>query len=740
MLKKLLIGAGVVLALLAVVAVGLVLFFDVNRFKPTLIQALQDRYQRTLVIDGDLKLSVFPRLAIQLPAMTLSEPGAAAIAARIGSARVAVGLVPLLGGRIEADRLSLDGLDARIRRLPDGRLSIDDLLGTATEPSPPTSPGPSVPPGPAKPAERPGQGGAVAIPALDIGGLTITQARVSWEDVASGQVTTLDGLTLESGRIASGEAIPIDLAFRLTSTEPALALQTRLTATLQWPGDASRPWAIERLELGVDGTRAGQAIRARLQSTRFELAQGSRVAGPLALNLQLSVPTADATAKSEPRRLALALEGPLNGDAGKGHWRFGPFKGALSVDDARLTPPSTRLDLTGELAALADAETANANLQAGLGDETLRVKVDLKGFERPELDILAEADRLDLDRWLAAASAGAGAGPEAGKGANSKGAAGAATTGSSAAKSASAPNAPNAPEVPLDLTALEAVNGKARLRVGELRGRGLVASQLAADLRLNKGLLEVQPLSAQLYQGKLAGSLGVRAGSNQTKADLQLSGVSIGPLLKALADKDLLEGRGNVRLALTSAGPSIPALTRGLNGQIALQLADGSIKGINLAESFRNARQMLQGGGTQAAADASRKTDFTSLAVSFDVRNGIASSHDLDVRSALLRLGGEGRIDLPGERIDYLVRASVVGTTTGQGGKDLEQLHGVTVPVQLVGPLASPDWRIDWATAGREVLKSRAGAELKERLKTDQLEGKARERLDDALRGLFRQR
>jgi AsmA protein len=120
------------------------------------------------------------------------------------------------------------------------------------------------------------------------------------------------------------------------------------------------------------------------------------------------------------------------------------------------------------------------------------------------------------------------------------------------------------------------------------------------------------------------------------------------------------------------------------------------------------------------------------------IADGIATSNDLDVKSPLLRLGGEGRADLIASRLEYTVRASIVGTSTGQGGKDLADLRGVTIPVRLTGPFDKLDWQIDWETAGRDALKSRATAELKERLKTDDLEGKARERLGDALKGLFK--
>jgi AsmA protein len=236
----------------------------------------------------------------------------------------------------------------------------------------------------------------------------------------------------------------------------------------------------------------------------------------------------------------------------------------------------------------------------------------------------------------------------------------------------------------------------------------------------------------------------IRAGAtppaNRFDVNADLNGISIGPLLKDVANKDLLEGRGNLKLVLNAAGGTVDAIKRGLDGSAALNLRDGAIKGINLGETIRSTRNLLQGGGKAEtkASDAGKKTDFTEMNVSFVIADGIASSNDLDVKSPLLRLGGEGRADLVAGRLDYTVRASVVGTSTGQGGKDLAEVRGVTIPVRLTGPFEQLAWQIDWETAGKEALKSRASAEIKERLKIDDIEGKAKEKLGESLKGLFK--
>ena len=280
-----------------------------------------------------------------------------------------------------------------------------------------------------------------------------------------------------------------------------------------------------------------------------------------------------------------------------------------------------------------------------------------------------------------------------------------------------------------------------------MQARGIKATDLNVVMKAAKGKLDVAPISAALYGGRLAAKAGVKAGAtpagNRIDASVDLTGIAIGPLLKDVADKDLLEGRGNVKLVLDTGGAGVQAMKRGLDGTAAVDLRDGAIKGINLGETIRSARSLLQGGQSETrAADASKKTDFTAMTVSFVIKDGIATSNDLDLRSPLIRVGGEGRADIGASRLDYTVRASVVATSSGQGGKELADLNGVTIPVRLAGPFDNLGWEIDWQTAGKEALKSRATSELKERLKTDELEQKAKEKLGDklgdSLKGLFK--
>jgi AsmA protein len=205
-----------------------------------------------------------------------------------------------------------------------------------------------------------------------------------------------------------------------------------------------------------------------------------------------------------------------------------------------------------------------------------------------------------------------------------------------------------------------------------------------------------------------------------------------------VAQRDQLEGKGDVSLDVTAAGKTVNAMKKSLSGTAKVHLADGAIKGINLAEIIEKGRSLLGRPSSSAAAgesasDKTRRTDFSEMSASFQIRNGVAHNEDLDVKAPAFRIGGKGDIDIGESKLDYTVKASVVATSKGQGGKEREQLAGLTVPVRLSGPLDDLKYQVDYRGMASQAAKSELGEKLKdkleERLKDDKIK--------DRLRGLL---
>ena len=115
------------------------------------------------------------------------------------------------------------------------------------------------------------------------------------------------------------------------------------------------------------------------------------------------------------------------------------------------------------------------------------------------------------------------------------------------------------------------------------------------------------------------------------------------------------------------------------------------------------------------------------MSASFKIANGVAHNDDLKAASPFLRLGGAGNLDIGNNTIDYLAKATLAATSKGQGGRDVANVAGVTIPVKLSGALDNPQWHVDYSA----LLGGAAGG-VTETVK------KGASGVKDAVRGLFK--
>lgn len=377
----------------------------------------------------------------------------------------------------------------------------------------------------------------------------------------------------------------------------------------------------------------------------------------------------------------------------------------LSADFKRASPPlAAKLALNAAYSLKPDA--IGLDLSAKLDDSSIKGRLDIARAAQVAYGFDLDIDRIDLDRYL-----------------------GSADKQPAAAEKKPAAKKP-AEDAPVDLSGLKGLDAKGQLRIGALQVQGLKLANLKTGLRVSGGRAEIGPHSASLYEGSLAGTLALDANANRVALKETLTNIAIGPLLKDAAQQDRVEGKGNVTLDVSAVGKTVNALKSALNGSARVQLRDGAVKGVDIGAILNKARSAL---GSQAAqaADGKEKTDFSELTASFSIKNGVARNDDLDVKAPLFRVTGTGVIDIGKSTIDYTAKAAVVATTQGQGGKERDQLAGLSVPVRLTGPLDDMKYQVDYRAAAGNLARSRAGEKVKESLekRQDQIEEKVRDRL-----------
>ncbi|MDP1610121.1 MAG: AsmA family protein [Sulfuritalea sp.] len=666
---------GLILALLAAGVGVLYALFDGEKIKGEISRVVLEQKQRKLDIAGQLELSVWPDVGIKLGHLTLSEPGGKEEFLALDSARVAVAVMPLLSRQVQVRRVEVDGLKATLVKRKDGTLNIADLLGDTAE----------------KP--RVGAGGTASEPLrIDIAGIKVANAQFTWRDEKSGGTTTLSNLDLATGRIqadGAGQTLSVDalaLAAKGKSGSDAFELKLDAPKLAISPDKAGG----ETLNLSATLAGGGRSVAAKLVLSGVEGSSKALKIAKLAL---------DVDAKSGETALKAHLDSPVTANVAAQTVTLENLAGGIDLANPQLPMKQLKLPLSGSLRADLAKQSAALDFGTRFDESKIALKLNVAKFAPLAIVFDLDIDQINVDKYLP---------PKAAEDKTAK-------------------------DDKLDFSALKGHDVKGSIRIGALQVSKLKLAKLNATLKLASGRLDVAPLSMNLYEGAAHGSLSLNANGNSLALKQALTGISINPLMKDLADKDLLEGRGNVALDITSHADSVTAMKKALAGTASLSLKDGAIKGINLAQSLRDIKGKLgavsgKREDVTQQARAGDKTDFSELTASLKIANGVAHNEDLAMKSPFLRVSGAGDIDIGGGHMNYLAKASVVASSAGQG---LDQLKGLTVPVRVTGPFEKLSYKLEFGSLVADVAK----AKVEE--KKQEVKAKAEEKIKDKLKGLF---
>ncbi|MFA6920912.1 MAG: AsmA family protein [Gallionella sp.] len=730
-LKYSLLGSGAMLGVALAGAAYLAATFNPNDYKVQIVQMVKDSKQRTLHLDGDIKLTFFPSIGANLGRLSLSEYNSDRQFAAVETARVSLALMPLLSKKIVVNEVLVSGLSATLIKHKDGTTNIDDLLGNDQKP---------------KDASQPVN--------FDIASVSIEKTNLSYLDEGSGSLYAIKELNLKTGRIANGVPCKVNLSAGVQANEPMLDVKTQFASTLSFDldrkfyqlknmdfrvtgsaldiaglnvkaiGDVSAnlakgEYVASKFEFNVKGIRAKAPFEAVLDAPDLSLSSSSVSGKNLVLSAKfdsgnvitaLSIPELSGNAQSfKVANLALdmSLQMPdqafkiklasmLSGNLDARQFNLSNLKLAVNALSDKLPGKEVNSEMKGSVQVDASKQVVQANLAGGLLQSQVVAKVSVNGFSNPAIQFDVDVDRFDADPYLP-------------KKTDVK---------------------TNQPEQPLDLSALRKLNLDGSLHIGQLKVANIRSSGVRLDVKAHNGQVNVNPLSANLYQGSVKGSLSVNAQAMpEISINQALTGINVAALTKDAANFDTLEGRGNVAMNLTMQGNTVSSMKKAMGGNLSLNLNDGAIKGINIAKKLRDAQGMLGKTQTQSA-NQTEKTDFSELKASFKVADGVAHNDDLSMKSPFLRMSGAGDINIGNDSMNYLAKATLARTLEGQGGRD--NVGGITVPVRVSGPFADLKYTLDFGAMVNELAKQKVEA------KKEEIKSKVQDRLQNSLKGLFR--
>ncbi len=310
----------------------------------------------------------------------------------------------------------------------------------------------------------------------------------------------------------------------------------------------------------------------------------------------------------------------------------------------------------------------------------------------------------------------------------------------------------------LPVAALTATDVDGELSVGQLIVAGARLADFRMRLETRDGVLQADPVTTSLYEGRLSADVRLDAGVEPPvfTFNSNLQGIQAEPLLADMTGAARLRGKGDFTAALTAEGNSVEAMKRSLNGQMSMKFTEGAVTGFNLGRALRQWKQFKKGQVIDVEARAA--TDFAEFSGNPVATNGIVRMDDLALKAPAFRLQGSGVLaNLHDDSIDYRAIATVVNSAKGAGGRELAELEGLALPLIIEGALGDPKIRLAWEDILRGLLVDRVlnvldlklpgasdseepenGQEPEEDAEIDPLQELLKEGLKEGLKGIFK--
>lgn len=662
---------GIFFGLIALAAIALPLVINPNNYKGKIVTSVKDETGRDLAI-GDIKLSVFPWLGLNVKGVTVSnakgfgpEPFA-----QLAEVNVRVRLMPLFHHRVEVGTVTIDGLSLNLAKDKDGHDNWSDL--SKDDGKTPEKHGPVEPEAGGKPVT------------FTVGEIAIKDAVFAYADAQTGAAYKVDKLSVTTGPVELNQPLDVMIAFIVNSAKPALESDVKIAFTALANTDSQ---VFELKDLKLDSTTQGDTVPGGSQKASlrgglrydkgkgaFTFSNGVLEAAGLVLNAALQ---GEGLSGDAPK-----LTGKISTNTFNPKVLAKSFGIALppTADDKALTAASFSSDIGGD--------PKNAKLEKliiKLDQTTATGSLSIKDFSAPVIQFALKADSMDADRYLAPPTKAREEKP-------------------------SAAGAEDFKKTVIPVDALDAVNASGTVALNNLKLKGMALTDILVTLNAPKGQAKTEELTAKLYGGRMSQSTKLTPGTGSKGAPhydmkLGLDAVNSAPLLKDFLGKSYMSGLGTFNFNATSTGNTVGDILQALAGATALSFKDGAVEGFNLDENLQKAKALYKGdvAAATAASSGPARTPFKDLKGSGKIAGGVLTTDTLNVAGTGYALGGDGSLNLVNQTIDYVLNVST---------DKYPELKGTKVPLKVSGSWFDPHVKVDLGS----VVKGRAQQEVQKQV------------------------
>lgn len=454
LLRLFLVSVGIFVLIGVALALVIPHLLDPNAYKDRLSALVKERTGHTLTIGGDIKIAVFPWVALELGPVQLSNAqgfGAAPLA-EAQHTSIRVKLLPLLRKQVQIDKISLDELHVHLARDASGQVNWQGI-GTASSTK-------------AAPSTQSASGPVFAL--LEVGGIELRNARLEWDDRRIGSTYQVSDINIHTGRFAPGKPFDVAIGGAVASGENAPVYRIKLNSTVS-ADPATQRYQLHKTHLEL-GLPQGGAVtlnsdvdldlaKQNLDMSVIELgASDFKLTGKLRGSQILDNPDFRGElllAQFSPRELLKSLGKPEPESADPA---------VLSKSSAHLSLRAGRDQVTFKL------------LSMNLDDSSASGEFTVRNFAKPRFGFMLDVDDINVDRYLPV--------PIADKAAT-----------------------------PWPVAMLRALNLDGSLHIGRLQAYRLRSTDVRVTVRSTDGEMIVQPARSELNQRSYQGNVGSEARS-----------------------------------------------------------------------------------------------------------------------------------------------------------------------------------------------------------------------------------
>jgi len=704
----------IIIALLLLALVAFVATFDANNYKPEIIEQVEKATGRDFSIDGDINLSIFPWVGLQVNDVTLGNDKAfkAAQFAAIKQLDIRVNVLPLIKQEVEVNTIRLHGLDVSLEVAKDKSNNWSSLSAASTDTDVQQD---TKEVSESDPAVADGESSS-PLQSLKVEGFEFVDATIRYDDRSSDTKATVSELNLKTGEIQFSKPVDVEFGARIESNQPVIDTRLKLTTQLNFNQEFTE---ISLLDLVV--TVLISANDMFQQDETFEVKSTVNVLmDEQRVTLKQTQITALGTTTLADITVSQFLETPLI----KGTIEVQPFNAReVAKRVAVELPEMAKADALHQVGVKTVINVQGEKLEANdfsltLDGSTLSGWLHVLNLSKQQLRYDFVLNQINLNDYLPPVVAEAPA-DDASAGVKQEGA-------------GEVAGASGDEKIELPVEMMRELDIKGDFRIASLTAKEYNIQQFVMSLNAQKGKVSVQPFSMSVLDGGISSTVvvDVRQAKPKYHIKLDVDKIKMGPvanpfLKNVMGKKELtMKGAADVQVDIKTTGNTVNQLKKNSLGKIILDMKKTEVNGFD-PEFYMRASVAdyvhSKGFGLSKTImgdyEPREVTVFDLIHSTVKLAKGKARTDDFIMDSKRVKIGAKGYADIVQDAMDMTASIKLARSKTA-----MEKVLDSPLFVRIHGPFAALQYDLDTDRLKKsttEAFKKEAKAEAEKKVKKE---------------------